>query len=72
MTLNSFERLDQADPGGFGAGVRICAVLLSPVTPGLSAKILAEFGFEGGGESHMLARGWLSLPHHAASTGISC
>lgn len=25
-------------------GVRICAVLLSPVTPGLSAKILAEFG----------------------------
>eukprot|EP00913_Durusdinium_trenchii_P012818 g12036.t1 len=27
-------------------GVRICAVLLSPVTPGLSANIFAEFGLE--------------------------
>eukprot|EP00438_Fugacium_kawagutii_P023843 Skav212428 [mRNA] locus=scaffold202:277702:285708:- [translate_table: standard] len=29
-------------------GVRICAVLLSPVTPDLSSKILDEFGVEGG------------------------
>lgn len=43
-------------------------MLLSPVTPGLSAKILAELGLEGPGESHM-APAWLT--HHAASTGIS-
>ncbi|CAK9064828.1 unnamed protein product [Durusdinium trenchii] len=31
-------------------GVRICAVLLSPVTPGLSANIFAEFGLEPEGQ----------------------
>ena len=32
-------------------GVRICALLLYPVTPGLSTKILAEFGLEVEGSS---------------------
>lgn len=32
-------------------GVRICTLLLSPVTPGLCAKIFAEFGLEGEGLS---------------------
>ena len=72
--LNIFERLefDQAEFSGFGAGVRICAVLLSPVTPGLSAKILAEFGL-GQGESWRVthgtgSRGWLLLPHAASES----